>query len=93
MISRSTIQRVANIKKTTAEVKDTFQKFNEAMQKKMKSFSEDGFIGDKPTPAIGQTLLRTIAIFAKNLNASTIMMKSLRLMMNTTHLMSLKIHI
>ena len=41
MISRSTVQRVTNIEKTTAEVKDTFQKFDEAMQKKMKSCSED----------------------------------------------------
>ena len=50
MISRSTVQRVTNIKKTTSELKDTFQKFYEAMQKKMKSFSEDGYIGDKPNP-------------------------------------------
>ena len=34
----------------TDEVKDTFQKFYGAMQKKMKSFSRDGYIGDKPNP-------------------------------------------
>ena len=50
MISRSTVQRVNNTKKTTAEVKDTFQIFDEAMQKKMKSCSEDGYIRDKPNP-------------------------------------------
>ena len=50
MISHSTVQRVTNIKKTTADVKYTFQNFDEAMQKKMKSCSEDGYIWDKPNP-------------------------------------------
>ena len=50
VILRSTIQTVTNIKKTTAEVKDTYQKFDKAMQKKMKICSEDGYIRDKPNP-------------------------------------------
>ena len=50
MISRSTVQIVTTIKKMNAEVKDTFQNFDEAMQKKMKSCSEDGYIMDKPNP-------------------------------------------
>ena len=50
VISRSTIQRVTNIEKTTAKVRDTFQKFDESMQQRMKRFSEDGHIGDKPNP-------------------------------------------
>ena len=50
MISRSTVHRVNNIKKTTAEVKDTFQEFDDAMQKKMKSCSEDGNIEEKHNP-------------------------------------------
>ena len=50
MISRSTVHRVTNIEKTTAEVKYTFQNFDEAIQKKTKSCSEDGCIGDKPNP-------------------------------------------
>ena len=50
VISRSTVQRVTNINKTTAEVKYRFQKFDEAMQKKMKCYSEDGYIGDKLNP-------------------------------------------
>ena len=50
VISCSTVQRVTNIEKTTAEVKDTFQNSDEAMQKKMKIFSEDVYIRDKPNP-------------------------------------------
>ena len=50
VISSSIVQRVTNTEKTTAEVKDTFQKFDEAMQNKMKICSEDGYIGDKPNP-------------------------------------------
>ena len=50
MISRSTVQRVTNIKKTTAEVQDTFQNFNEAMQKRVKICRYDVYIGDKPNP-------------------------------------------
>ena len=50
VISRSTVHRVTNIEKTTAEVKYTFQTLDEAMQKKMKICSEDGYIGDKPNP-------------------------------------------
>ena len=50
MISRSTVQRVINVEKTTAEVKYTFQKFDDAMQNKMKSCSKDGYIGDNPNP-------------------------------------------
>ena len=50
VISRPTVQRVTNINKTDSEVKDTFQKFDGAMQKKIKSCSEGGYIGDKPNP-------------------------------------------
>ena len=50
VISRSTVRRVTNIEKTTAEVKYTFQKFDEAMQKKIKICSEDGYIEDKLNP-------------------------------------------
>ena len=50
MISRPTVQRVTNINRTNFEVKDTFQKFDGAMQKKIKSCSEDGYIGYKPNP-------------------------------------------
>ena len=42
MISRSTVQRVANIKKTSAELQD--------MHQRMKICSEDGYIGGKPNP-------------------------------------------
>ena len=34
----------------TAEIKDTFQNFDKAMQNKMKICIEDGYIGDKPNP-------------------------------------------
>ena len=34
----------------TAEVKYTFQKFDEAMQSKIKSYGEDGYIVDKTNP-------------------------------------------
>ena len=50
VISRSTVHRVTNIEKTTVEVWDTFQEFDEAMQKRMKICSEDGYIGDNPKP-------------------------------------------
>ena len=50
VISRSTFQRVTNIEKMTAEVKYKFQKFDEAMQSKIKSYSEDGYIVDKTNP-------------------------------------------
>ena len=50
VVSRSTVQRVTNIEKTTAEVKDTFHKFDTAIQIKFKSCHEDGYIGDKPNP-------------------------------------------
>ena len=50
IVSRSTVQRVTNIEKTTSEVKDTFHKFDEAIQQRMKSCNEAGYIGDKPNP-------------------------------------------
>ena len=63
MISRSIVQRVTNFEKTTAEVKYTFQNFDEAMQKKMKSCSEDGYIGDKPIPDHWADLIENDRIF------------------------------
>ena len=50
MVSRSAVQRVTNIEKTTAEVKDTFQNFDRTIQQRMKSCKEEGYIGDKPNP-------------------------------------------
>ena len=50
VISRSTFQRFTNIKETTAELQDMFQKFNEAMQQSIKIYIEDGYIGDKYNP-------------------------------------------
>ena len=50
MISRLTVQRVTNIEKTNAEVKDTFQKFDEAIRQRMKKCSEQGYTRDKPNP-------------------------------------------
>ena len=58
MISRSTVQRVTNIEKTTAEVKDTFQKFDEAIRQRMKICSEQGYTGDKPNPEHWADLLK-----------------------------------
>ena len=92
MISRSTDHRVTNIEKTTAEVRGTFQNCDDVMQQRIKASVRMDTLGISPTPTVGQTLLRKIAIFAKNLNAYTTMIKSLRLMMRTTHLISLKIH-
>ena len=50
VLSCSTVERVTNIEKMTADVKYTFQHFDEAMKKKMKICSEDGYIRDKPNP-------------------------------------------
>ena len=50
VISHATVHRVTNIKKMTADVRYTFQNFDEAMQPRIKSCSEDGYIGDKPNP-------------------------------------------
>ena len=58
VISRSTVQRVTNIEKTTAEVIDIFQKFYEAIRKRMKSCSEQGYTGDKPNPEHWADLLK-----------------------------------
>ena len=41
---------MTNIEKTTAEVEDTFRKFDHVIQGKMKSCHEDNYIGDKPNP-------------------------------------------
>ena len=65
VISRSTVQRVTNIEKTTAEVKDMFQKFDEAMQKKTKICSEDGYIGDKPNTYHWTDLIENDSNFRK----------------------------
>ena len=58
VISRSTVQRVTNREKTTAEVKDIFQKFDEAIRQRMKSFSEKGYTRDKPNPEHWADLLK-----------------------------------
>ena len=58
MISRSTVQRVTNIENTTAEFKDTFKKFDEAIRQRMKSCSEKGYTGDKPKPEHWAYLLK-----------------------------------
>ena len=47
-ISQSTVQQVTNIEKTTADVKDKFQKLDEAIQKRMKICSEQEYTQDKP---------------------------------------------
>ena len=49
VISRSTVQRVTNLEKTTAAILDTFQKFDEAIHNKLKT-KERGYLGDKPNP-------------------------------------------
>ena len=49
VISRSTVQRVTNLEKTTASVKDTFIKFDELIHDKLKNVHR-GYIGDKPNP-------------------------------------------
>ena len=58
VISRSIVQRVTNIEKTTTEVKDTFKKFDEAIRQRMKSSSEQGYIRDKPNPEHWADLLK-----------------------------------
>ena len=50
VLSRSTVLRVTNIKKTIAEVRNSFQNFDDAMQQRIKSCSEDGYIKNKPNP-------------------------------------------
>ena len=65
MISRSTVQRVPNIEKTTAEVKDIFQTFDEAIKKKIKSCSEDGCIRYKPNPGHWADLIEKDSDFRK----------------------------
>lgn len=49
IVSRSTVQRVTNLEKTTASVKDTFNKFDESIRIKLKAIDR-GYIGDKPDP-------------------------------------------
>ena len=49
----------------TAEVKYKFQKFNEAMQKKIKICSEDGYIGNKPNPEHWEELIENYSDFCK----------------------------
>lgn len=49
VISRSTVQRVTNLEKTTAPVKDIFYKFDEGIRTKLKTIDR-GYIGDKPDP-------------------------------------------
>ena len=58
MISRLTVQRVTNIEKTTAEVKDTYQMFDEAIRQRMKIISEQGYTRDKPNPEHWADLLK-----------------------------------
>ena len=58
VISLSTVQRVTNIEKTNAEVKDTFQNFDEAIRQRMKIFREQGYTGDKPNPEHWEDLLK-----------------------------------
>ena len=63
VISRSTVQRVTNIEKITAEVKDTFQKFDETINQRMKSCSKSEYIGDKPNPEHWADLLENDSNF------------------------------
>ena len=58
VLSRSTVQRVTNLEKTTAAVKDTFNKFDEAIRSKLK-FEVRGYDGDKPNPEDWADLLDT----------------------------------
>ena len=67
VISRSTIQLVTNIEKNTAEVKETFQKFDEAIRQSMKSSSEQGYNGDKPNPEHWSDLLKNDDDFREEL--------------------------
>ena len=50
VVSRSTVQQVTNLEQQTAQVIDTFNKFDQAVAIKLKS-SARGFKGDKPDPA------------------------------------------
>ena len=49
VVSRSTVQRVTNLEKQTAAVKDTFNKFDEGIRMKLK-IVDRGYVGDKPNP-------------------------------------------
>ena len=49
VISRSTVQRVTELEKTTASIKDTFEKFDTAIRSKLKCINR-GYVGDKPNP-------------------------------------------
>ena len=49
VLSRSTVQRVTNLEKSTTTVKDMFNKFDENIRIKLKSIDR-GYVGDKPDP-------------------------------------------
>ena len=65
VISHSIFLIFTNIKKTPAEVKYMFQKFNEATQKKMKICSGNGYIRDKPSPNHWEHLIENNSYFRK----------------------------
>ena len=67
MISHSTVQRVTNIKKTTAEVQDTFQKLDEAIQNIIESFCGDGYIWDKPNHDHWEDIIENDSSFCKKI--------------------------
>ena len=49
VLARSTVQRVTNLEMTTSSVKDTFNKFDQAIAEKFKS-DHRGYLGEKPNP-------------------------------------------
>ena len=57
VISRSTVQRVTNLEKTTSEVKDTFLKFDATIRTKLKCTGDKDYVGDKPDPEAWADLL------------------------------------
>ena len=58
VVSRSTVQRVTNLEKTTSEMKDIFEKFDIAIQKKL-NLIDKGYVGDKPNPEDWADLIET----------------------------------
>ena len=50
VISRSTVQRVTNLEKTTTNVKEVFALFDKAVSAKLKLTTDKDYVGDKPNP-------------------------------------------
>ena len=67
VVSRSTVQRVTELEKSTADVKETFDQFNKNIVDKFK-ISDRGYLGDKPNPEDWTDLLEDDEDFKEEFN-------------------------